>query len=457
VGLFSAAYVLGRVGTRGWGWQRLWEFISLGLLLGIVGGLAYLPFFLGFSSQAGGIAENLINPTRGAHLWVMFGTLLVPLFVFLVVQAWRKGDKGSLFGGLMLAAGGTLVLFAGSLVPALAASWLARSDLPAASAGIDFFNRYAGVTLQELLRVSFTRRGEAIFGLLTMVAVIGLAAAVLWPKGEKGAVDPTDLSEEQEPALPKAHSFAALLVLFGGLLVLLPEFVYLVDLFGHRMNTIFKFYYQAWLLWGVAAAYGSGVLLHKLNIKSTVYGLVLAVVVTMGLTYPLMGVHTRISAFKNRSDQQFNLDGTTGQYYYFLSQDEKQAVLWLQQAPLGTLVEAVGGSYSNYARISANSGQPALLGWPGHEDQWRGGRELFASRQDDIFRLYTTTSWIEAENIIQKYQIKYIFVSTLERTTYGATRNNIQFQLNQEKFDRFLTPVFQSGAVTIYQTTVTTP
>ena len=38
--------------------------------------------------------------------------------------------------------------------------------------------------------------------------------------------------------------------------VLLPEFVYVRDLFGTRMNTVFKLYYQGWLLLGIGSAYG---------------------------------------------------------------------------------------------------------------------------------------------------------------------------------------------------------
>jgi uncharacterized membrane protein len=108
-------------------------------------------------------------------------------------------------------------------------------------------------------------------------------------------------------------------------------------------------------------------------------------------------------------------------------------------------VEAVGSSYSNYARISSNSGQPALLGWPGHEDQWRGGREVFAAREQDIYRLYATPNWWEADQIIQQYSIRYIVVSTLERITYPV---------EEEKFNRYLTPVFRSGPITVYQTSI---
>ena len=171
----------------------------------------------------------------------------------------------------------------------------------------------------------------------------------------------------------------------------------------------------------------------------------LAVLLTMGLTYPLMAVNSRVSGFLSRSDPQLNLDGTTGSNYYPLSADEKQAVLWLQQAPLGTLVEAVGGSYSNYARISSNSGQPALLGWPWHETQWRGSGEAAGSREMDISRFYATSSWPEADQIITQYGICYVVVGNLERNTYAV---------QDGKFNRYLAPVFQAGTITIFQTSI---
>jgi hypothetical protein len=361
---------------------------------------------------------------------------------------WQKKDKRSLIAGFISTLGGTLLLFAASVVPVLFLGWLSQSNLPGAAAGFDFFNRFGGISFQGLLQISLTRRWEAAAGLLTLVVLIGLAAAVLWPKPRQKTEPQNEKSVVVQAGLSNSHLFAALLVLFGGLLVIIPEFVFLRDLFSHRMNTIFKFYYQAWLLWGVAAAYGSAAMMHKINLRSTLYGLFLALLLTMGLTYPLMAVNTRITGFQNRSDQQFNLDGTAGSYYYFLSPDEKQAVLWLERAPLGTLVEAVGGSYSNYARISSNSGQPALLGWPWHETQWRGSGEAAGTRELDLRNLYSTPSWPEADQIIRQYNIRYIVVSTLERTTYD---------LQEDKFIRYLTPVFQSGPITIYETSITNP
>ena len=59
------------------------DYIGIAVLLGVTGVLLYLPFYLGFSSQAGGVLPSLIYITRGVHLWVMFGVLLLPIACYL--------------------------------------------------------------------------------------------------------------------------------------------------------------------------------------------------------------------------------------------------------------------------------------------------------------------------------------------------------------------------------------
>ena len=82
--LIVGSYVFWRANEDGWHWDRLEDVFLLGLPLGLVAVLLYFPFYLGFSSQAGGILPNLMYPTRGAHLWVMWGTLLIPIFAYLI-------------------------------------------------------------------------------------------------------------------------------------------------------------------------------------------------------------------------------------------------------------------------------------------------------------------------------------------------------------------------------------
>jgi uncharacterized membrane protein len=81
-----------------------------------------------------------------------------------------------------------------------------------------------------------------------------------------------------------------------------------------------------------------------------------------------------------------------------------------------------------------------VLGWGNHEGQWRDGA-LQGSRAQDIETLYTSRDWATTQEIIKRYNIRYIYIGNLERTTY---------HVNEEKFKLFLKPVFQQGIVTIY-------
>ena len=438
--IFAGIHLLNKVDQAGWSRTRLYEFLALVITLGISGVLMYLPFYISFSSQAGGILPNVINPSRGIHLWIMFGTLFIPLLVFLFYLVFQRRDRSGLLKRLGIALLASLILLGFSLLfTALLGGGLPFG--PLSQGPNPFLGMYGVESLGALLREGFGRRASSIFGALTMVALLGAALGVLWPNG------PQEEPEQTIPErMPKSHRFAAALVVIGAALVLIPEFFYLRDLFGNRMNTIFKFYYQAWILWALAAAYGSAVMLSLPKTRrkmAVVYTLVLVVVMFVGLTYPVMALQTRISSFQAQPDPGLVLDGAANQYY--LNPDEQAAVAWLKQASLGTLVEAVhptGGSYTQYARISMNSGQPALLGWVGHEGQWRGGGEEMGTRKDDIARLYTAGNWQEAVQVIDQYEIVYIVVGNLERTTYDVY---------EDKFIRNLTPVFQQGSVTIYQ------
>ena len=105
------------------------------------------------------------------------------------------------------------------------------------------------------------------------------------------------------------------------------------------------------------------------------------------------------------------------------------------------MAEAVGGSYSGYARIATHSGVPTVIGWPWHEFQWRGSWDAHGSREADIKTLYETTDWETARAILDRYHITYIIVGGIERTTY---------QVNEAKFQRNLVVIFQAGSTIIY-------
>jgi uncharacterized membrane protein len=295
----------------------------------------------------------------------------------------------------------------------------------------------------SLILEGFSRRLKFPATVLTIGAVLSLSLALLWHLTQRESVD----GDKKRSDLTPAQVFVLLLILIGGLLVLTPEFVFLRDLFGYRINTIFKFYFQVWLMWGVAASYAVIYLWRHLTgtLKKSFQGAMI-LLFALSLTYPLMGLWSKTSGFK--PDQGYTLDGTA--HLQRNAPDEYAAMQWLLDAPLGVVAEAVGGSYTQFARMASNSGQSSVLGWDFHELQWRGGTKETGSRRNDIERLYCTNWWEEAEEIISQYQIDYIAVGVLEYTAYGKGSTACPLGLNENKFIRNLPLAFQQGNTSIY-------
>lgn len=462
--LVVGGYVLARVAEKGWDWERGEDAVTFILPLALLSVVLYLPFYLGFSSQLGGILPNLVYPTRGAHLWVMFGTLLLPLFTYMIYlwrterlpANWRLALGWS--AGLVLLLWGLswLVGWVISLVaPEIVATFLREQNIP---------------DLMALFEAATAKRLNSLSGLLTLCAVLIPSLAFLAGYPAKKQPDLEATYEDAQPikkenADLRPATFTLLLIMLGALLTIGPEFLYLRDLFGTRINTIFKFYYQAWILWSIAAAFGSVVLLRNLQIiRAIVFFIAFSLLLWIGLTYPVFSLLTRTNNFNLkqamsllheirisesedlRQPARQELDDLwTLDYFDHVARnnpDEAAALLWLQTAPDGIVAEAIGGSYSNYGRVSAYTGLPTVLGWPFHEYQWRGTYSIQDARETDIKTLYTTTDWQVASSILQQYDIRYVYVGHLERAA----------PLQEEKFTQFLRIAFQQGSVTIYET-----
>ena len=454
VALIAGSYALGRmIHARVTFTESLKEFIWLGLLVGAGGILMYFPFYLGFSSQAGGIIPNLIYATRGAHLWVMFGALLIPVAAFLIYLTTSVSDisqsKENLKRALRIALLIIALLWLFSLILGITATFIPQ-------VGELYLSTLGAAGREALFPAVFTRRITSPGGLITLTGLLILTLAlflkIFKKSGEKNTNETLSSSSSSPLALPNAYTL--LLVLLGILLVLVPDFIYLRDQFGWRINTIFKFYYQTWLLWSIGAAYGSAVLLKTLQRPWTiVFRLGLAVIVAMSLVYPIFSLWTKTNGFQPGI---WTLDSTA--YLENQSPDELAAINWLKDAPSGVIAEAVsptGGSYTGYARIATHSGSPAVLGWVGHESQWRGGSAEIGSRQSDLERLFCSKDWEETKQILYQYEIRFVVIGTLERTTYAPDSITCPNGINDAKFQRYLAPVFQQGSITIYEYSLT--
>ena len=414
------------------------DFLFIGLITGISGILLFLPFYLGFSSQAGGLIINLVYPTRGAHLWVVFGGLIFFLGFFLGFL-WGKlkkhsGFQQSFWNGTGMSLGLVFGLWLVSLILGVAA--MVNPELKAF-----YLNSLAAGSPMDLFNSAIIKRLTNPGGWLTLLLLL-IPTCILILQLRRAIADDSRDSD-------RADLFALLLIFLGSLLALGVEFFFLRDQFGWRMNSIFKFYYQSWLLWSLAAAYACLVLLRSARgLWGILFGIGAFLVIAAGLVYPTLSLPAKTNQFR-LSD--WDLDGTA--YLTTQNPDEAQAIQWLQQAPFGIIAEAVspsGGSYTNYARVSTLSGLPGVLGWMGHESQWRGGSTEMGSRQADMTRLYCSTEPQEILDILDHYNIRYVIVGSLERTTYTRTTMDCDKGLNESILQQILTPVFHTGNVTIF-------
>jgi len=415
--LVVGAFLLRRVQQKGWDWERLYDLLKLAIPLGVLSLLLYAPFLISFQSQAGGILPNLIYPTRGLYLWVMFGTLFIPIFLLL----WRS-LRQNLPADWKWGSGLVLVLLAGLLIMAFLLGYLISQT----QIGQQVLTSQGQSSFWNALTAAIRHRLRFGMGLLSLLLLLvpGLSFLI----GMADAKPSTD--ERDHGPLP----FVFLMIVLGGVMVLAPEFVYLRDVFGARMNTVFKFYYQAWMLWSLSAAFASVLILQR----GKWFGkLLIILTIVLGLVYPILAFPARTDGFSPQNG--YTLDASA--YFARIQPEENAAIEWLSRRPDGVVAEAVGGQYSGYARVSTLSGQPAVLGWPGHEGQWRGGYEEVGNREPDIRTLYETRDWNVAIEIIKRYNIRFIFVGSLEMSTYA---------LNLEKFEQNLQVGFEQGGIRVF-------
>ena len=417
--------------SRGAGWRAvLPQAVITGLALAVGGVLAYLPWYPTFKSQAGGILPNLIYPTKFVQLFVMFGAALTPLVAWLLWRLWNsraeKRFRQSVLSGLALPVGLLLIswLLAGFIYAGLSQKPQALQEV---MAGLGF------QASDPIIAGILARRLAQPWGALALGLIAGACVVLLRSESTPRRV-PKDLLHEPAP-----WPFVLLLVALGALLVLTPEFVYLKDSFGNRMNTVFKFYFSSWIIWGLAAAYAFTELATLGRRRVQLLAGLLLIPVLLGLFYTLLATWTKTNGFRPQSGMTLDgirhLSGGRPQDY--------NAILWMQEnLPYGVVAEAVGGSYSEYGRISAHTGFPTVMGWEFHEYQWRGSYDFRGSRSQDIRTLYQTRDWTQARAIADRYGIDYVYVGPLERSAYGSAA--------ERKFGFFMDKVYDQDDVLIY-------
>ena len=279
------------------------------------------------------------------------------------------------------------------------------------------------------------------------------------------------------PRLAPAHRFAAWLFLVGMVLTTFVEYVVLSGDIG-RMNTVFKFYIQVWLLWAMAAAYAATTLyVHLRRTAPTVagyWGAAFVALMAAGLLYPVTAARAkagdRFPAMAGaqapegqdwRDQWRFGLDGQDfmtyavyddASYPLDFSQD-LEAMRWLMSHVEGTPTILEGYRVEGYrwgARYSIHTGLPTVIGWDWHQKQQRNavGPWHVDERTSDVATIYDTTDEALARSLLARYEVEYVIVGEMERA--------FQSPEGLAKFDRWadrgeVEQVFANEGVTIYR------
>jgi YYY domain-containing protein len=232
-----------------------------------------------------------------------------------------------------------------------------------------------------------------------------------------------------------------------------------------RLNTVFKLYLQGWVLLAIAGSYAlwrlgfvEG-LFRKIRLRKGGWiGTLILLVVSAGI-FPLLGTLDRLQ--ERFEEMPLTLDGMafmTNAVYQdangpIILERDRVAIEWLQGAVEGSpvILEAVTPEYRWGARISTYTGLPTILGWPFHEAHRKCGLNScnpVYTRKEDVASIYTTLDPVKALNLLEKYNVVYIYVGENERLYYPGEGLEKFADMTEEEQ---LVVVYEARGVTIYQ------
>ena len=474
-------------GKIGGPWRLSRALSAIGLLL-FSSYVVSSPFLMNFESSAKGIAPLSDLLTRPLHLFFIWGIsafLILPMFVLLLRHSLSRETWSPIRLGVTLVASlAPIMLWLQPIygIPLFTVILLLFGlhqigyRLPRADEALFAYNpRFTfivgslviigGLIWNGIISNERGLGGEllAIDRLLVVLPIAILMAIGFYSAWSLAHKDSEHMRHGRfgREALTRWNGFVPIFLIFSISISLImgAELFHVVDIFGgelKRFNTVFKLYYQSWILLSVIGGVGLWYVSTKWD-KRTLTGrtgltawLLVLVVIFGGLSYySFAGISTR-----TQNHDYFTLNGLS--YVSKTAPEEYQLIKWVNQHTnrssivlQGSLVPCTASQSGcndwdpRLGRVASATGRPTVLGWEGHEQQWRTNHSLLEERQDDIREIYTTTDPSAAKILISKYGIDYVVISKSELEIYGTK--------GKEKFKEFGSVVFEGTDLLMYK------
>jgi YYY domain-containing protein len=391
--------------------------------------LLFRPFYAYFQSFYSGV--HLIDE-KSAISWyfAINGLFLVVMLSYFLLEGWERVRRDGLMRSLSL-----YLRKWDSLPRALELRERLVRPNPEPSWGL------YGVVALALVVAGCVALGMSLTGALLVLLVIALAFL---------------LRRDQSPE----EAMVMLLFATGLAISVGTEQVALDGDIG-RMNTIFKFYEQVWVLYGIASAVALVRIVRRLGTLQRPavrwsWLAVIALFFLMAAVYPVLGTISRVS---NRFDASLapTLDGTAYMAHAVYVDDghplqlgtDLPAMIWLEDHVNGTptILEGNRPIYRWGSRFSIYTGLPTVIGWDWHQKQQRWGyQDQVDQRLGAVAQMYDSPYPDLTRSLLHQYDVTYIIDGGLEQAFYPQARNKFNSMVGKG-----LTVVYDRDGVIIYE------
>ena len=410
-----------------------------GLLVFIIGYVVFLPYHLNYET----FFSSIERTTNTTPLWQFLA--IVGLFVFVIASFYLWQSRGVLASALS----GARPRF-DSLIDTLSE----RQTKSAPRIGPGTLLALIAMALAAGYFLTALAYGSGAGG--TIIFAIALIALIL-------AVALRSLVNPPDPETPVAL-FVALMAGTAFALVLGLD-IFRVEGDIERMNSVFKFYLQVWVLLALSAAFALWRILGSSMFAGGrpweyryLWAGVVVILIVSASVYPVLGTQDRLRDRFDGNVTPLTLDGLAYMDGTIYNEPEGpvdlaadfEGVKWLRENVEGSpiVLEANTPTYRWGGRVSIYTGLPSVVGWQWHQEQQRWDyRQMVTPRIRDVERIYSTEDVSVARDLLAQYGVKYIYVGQLERSYYSPE--------GIAKFDSDLSPyvskVFHSDEVAIYE------